>query len=162
MSERTITGTSDADEALLFHIDAERFAVALAVADEALERPVIEPMPGAGSALAGLTRWRGALLPVYHPEPFLGVAPGTERGVLLVLRGASRSIGLLVDDVDDVVRIDRAHLRPAPGPVGADPIVVGVARRAGELVAVVDAAALERACAAAEPTPSGPASIIAA
>ena len=66
---------------------------------------------------------------------------------MLVMRVGERRVGIAVDDVDDVMQLDAAGVRPAPVP-DTDGILLGVARSGGELVSVLHANALVAACAA--------------
>jgi len=66
----------------------------------------------------------------------------------LVVRGRGERIGFAVDDVEDVESVDTGALRIPNGVDEGDGILVGVLRRGGDLVAVLDAAALVAACAA--------------
>lgn len=132
-------------ERLLVRIGRELFALELAAGDEALEMPALEPMPDAPSHLLGMAAWRGRHLPVFTPEHVLGAAPDVRR-VLLVLRDGERRVGIVVDDVLDVVAIDPATLRRPPVAADGHAVVVAVARHGAELVSLLDAAALVRAC----------------
>ena len=94
-------------------------------------------LPAARAGVAGLLRLDGAALPVLS---VLGA--GDER--ILVLEAGGGTFGLLVEDVSGVMDLDDGSLGPPPaGQAGA--LVTGVADMAGELVLVVDPAAITRA-----------------
>ena len=77
----------------------------------------------------------------------LGV-PGGRASAVLVLRNGDRRLGLLVDDVDDVVTVQLELLRDAPFE-GADDMLLGVLWRDGMLTSILDARSLVTACTAA-------------
>ena len=138
-------------ERLLVRIGCELFALELTAGEEALEMPPLEPMPDAPARLLGMAAWRGRHLPVFTPEHALGAAP-VARSLLLVLRDGERRVGIAVDDVLDVVAIDPATLRRPPVSITGDEVVVAVARRGEELISVLDAPTLVRACLGSEET----------
>lgn len=135
---------------LRVRLGAEHFALPLATVEEAMECPALAPVPGSAPELVGTFPLRGRFVPVFAPDRALGVPRAAPYGVVLVMRaGADRRVGLLVDDVEDVIRIDRTQLVRSPRTGMPADVVLGVARMGPELVAVVDAAALLAACRAA-------------
>jgi chemotaxis signal transduction protein len=58
----------------------------------------------------------------------------------------ARHIGVAVDDVDDVITLDLALVRPAPGIDDADGVLLGVVRQGNDLIAIVDPDAIVAAC----------------
>lgn len=133
-------------EMLLFRIGGEFFALPLGCAEEALEGLPHEPLPGMPPGMLGVARHRGARLPVYAAGPVLGVACAAPEPVTLVVRAAGGRLGLVVDDVEDVIVADLSALRAVPGPSSTDPVLRGVLPWGETLVAVCDAEALARAC----------------
>ena len=132
---------------LVFRVGGELFAAPLASVEEALELPQLRAIPEMPRSMLGVVTLRGRMLPAYSPARPLGIALAREDAAALVLRAGERRIALAVDDVDDVFAIDLATLQPAPAAGGGrDGLLVGVARRGAELVAVVDAEALVAAC----------------
>jgi purine-binding chemotaxis protein CheW len=139
---RTRTGTV---ELLMFRVGTERFAVELSGVEEAIDLPEVHHVPEMPPAMLGVITVRGALTPVFTPDDALGVAV-EGRSAALIFRAERGRFALAIDDVDDVMTLDLALLRDAPGVDGSDPVVLGVARNAGTIVALVDAEALVEAC----------------
>jgi purine-binding chemotaxis protein CheW len=134
-------------EMLRVRLGDEHFALPLAAVEEALECPPLAPVPGGAPELLGAFALRGRFLPVFAPERALGVSRGAEAGVVLVMHAAGGPrVGLLVDDVEDVIRIDRTQMVRSPRNGTPADVVLGVARLGPDLVAVVDTAALLAAC----------------
>lgn len=126
---------------LVFRIGAERFAVRLASVDEVIDAPPVQPLPDAGDAVLGVTTLRGELVPIFDPGPLLRADAGVHQAVLLFAR-EGRRVGLAIDDVYDAIAAEEHELRSAPGTEAADGVLVGVIRRAPDLIAVLDADAL--------------------
>jgi chemotaxis signal transduction protein len=82
---------------------------------------------------------------VFTPDDALGV-PAESKGAALIFRSNRGRFALAIDDVDDVMTLDLAQLRDAPGIDGNDALVLGVARNGNGIVALVDAEALIAAC----------------
>ena len=132
-------------ELLMFRIGTERFAVELASVEEAIDLPDVHHVPEMPPAMIGVITVRGALTPVFTPDDALGVRV-EHRSAALIFRSPRGRFALAIDDVDDVMTLDLAQLRDAPGVDGSDPVVLGVARNEGTIVALVDAEALVEAC----------------
>jgi purine-binding chemotaxis protein CheW len=132
-------------ELLMFRIGTERFAVELACVEEAIDLPDVHHVPEMPPAMLGVITVRGALTPVFTPDAALGV-PVQGKGAALIFRADRGRFALAIDDVDDVMTLDLAALRDAPGSDVADSVVLGVARNEGVIVALVDADALILAC----------------
>jgi purine-binding chemotaxis protein CheW len=138
-------GRSGIVELLMFRIGTERFAVELAQVEEAIDLPDVHHVPEMPPAMIGVITVRGALTPVFTPDDALGV-PVERRNAALIFRSERGRFALAIDDVDDVMSLDLSLLRDAPGVDGSDPVVLGVARSEGSIVALVDAEALVEAC----------------
>jgi purine-binding chemotaxis protein CheW len=132
-------------ELLMFRIGGERFAVELMCVEEAIDLPDVHHVPEMPPAMLGVITVRGSLTPVFTPDAALGV-PAQGKGAALIFRADRGRFALAIDDVDDVLTLDLALLRDAPGSDVADAVVLGVARNEGLIVALVDAEALVLAC----------------
>ena len=132
-------------ELLMFRVGNERFAVELACVEEAID--LVEPhhVPEMPPAMLGVITVRDTLTPVFTTDDALGV-PADGRGAALIFRSNRGRFALAIDDVDDVMTLDLAQLRDAPGIDGVDALVLGVARNGSGIVALVDAEALIAAC----------------
>jgi purine-binding chemotaxis protein CheW len=133
-------------ELLMFRVGAELFAFDLVAAEEAVELESVHAVPDMPEAMLGVIGLRGRLIPVYSPAGTLRVPHAAEGGVLVLMRSGDRRVALVVDDVEDVILLDRTMLRPPPS-ADTDSLVLGVAFIGDALVTVVDAHALIAACA---------------
>jgi purine-binding chemotaxis protein CheW len=132
---------------LVFRAGSELFATVLTAVEEALELPQLSAIPEMTRSMLGVVTLRGRMLPTYSPARPLGITLERHDAAALVIRAGERRIALAVDDVDDVFTLDLATLRAAPTAGSErDSLVVGVARRGGDLIAVLDAESLVSAC----------------
>ena len=143
-------------ELLLFRVGPELFATGLADVEEAVERAELHTLPHMPPAMLGVFELRGSLVPLYSPARALGVALA-QGAATLVLSGDGRRIAVAVDEVSDVVQLDMSTIRPAPPAADPERILLGIVRRGGDLVGVVDGAALVAACAEQEGGADAPA-----
>lgn len=132
-------------ELLMFRVGAERFAVELLCVEEAIDLGEPHHVPEMPPAMLGVITVRDTLTPVFTADYALGVA-AVSKDAALIFRSDRGRFALAIDDVDDVMTLDLAQLRDAPGLDGADSLVLGVARNGRGIVALVDAEALIAAC----------------
>jgi purine-binding chemotaxis protein CheW len=132
---------------LVFRVGAERFGVELQAVDEVIDAPVVQSIPDAPATVLGVATIRGELITVYDPRPLLRVQGRLDEagdGAALLFARDDRRVGLAIDDVYDAIRIEDGELLKAPGggAAASDGILVGLIRRAGNLIGILDANAL--------------------
>lgn len=150
--ETTNANGSTLTELLLLRQGAEYFAFVLASAMEALELPVLTPVPEAPAMLLGMFTGRGAGIPVFAGNRILGVhGQRPDDAVLLFVRDGARQVGLVVDEVEDVIMADLTTMQQPMDSMRAGGIVRGVVKSGNRLVAVLDARAIVRMGARALP-----------
>ena len=134
-------------DAIVARLGSGRFAISLSEVAEVGRVPVITRIPGVPAWLAGLTNWRGRILPVLDLKPLLGgdVADACATARLVVVSTEGTSLGLLVDAVEGTTSVG-SDLEPfpavLPGP-GAELMRGQVPREDGP-IAVVDVDAVVR------------------
>ena len=132
-------------DGLLYGIEADRV-------QEVLAPPPLARLPLAPPAVAGLMNLRGRIVTVLDLRRCLDLparAPGAP-AVNLVLGSADNPLGLLADEVGEVLEIDEAAWAPRPDTArgAGHALVSGVYQLDSELLRVLDPDLL-RACAAA-------------
>jgi purine-binding chemotaxis protein CheW len=115
---------SAADEAVVqlctFRIGGEDYAVDIMRVREIIHPLPITPVPRAPAFVEGVVRLRGEVIPVLDVRKRLGVpARGpTRKTRFLIANVARHRIGLVVDEVCEVLRLPRADIRAAPALAG--------------------------------------------
>ena len=140
-----VRARSGSAELLLFRVAGERFAIDLAAVEEAIDLPPVHHVPEMPPAMLGVITVRGTLTPVYSPQSALGLALTDGASALIFKRGRHR-FALVIDDVEDVMTLDLATLRDAPGVDQSESVLLGVVRQRDALLAVVDAESLLATC----------------
>jgi purine-binding chemotaxis protein CheW len=100
-------------------------------------RPVASDLPW----MRGVVSLRGRLVPVHDLATRLGLRPASDAGApapppptakLVIVETASEPVGVLVDDVVEVLTVDEAQLEPVPSGEGR------IARVGDRLVLLLD------------------------
>ena len=147
-----MTADSMLTELLLLRQGAEYFALELTAAVEAMELPALAPLPGAPASLLGMLTDRGAAIPVFAASRILEVeSRGTGDEVLVIVRDGERQVGMVVDEVEDVIMADLTTMQQPMDSMRGDAVVRGVVRAGTRLVAMLDARAVVRIGARALP-----------
>jgi purine-binding chemotaxis protein CheW len=103
-----------------FRVSGEDFAVDIMRVREIIPPVPLTPVPEAPRHVAGVFRLRGEVIPVVDLSRRLGLPPvePTRRAKYVVVKVAGQLLGLMVDEVCEVLRLDRGELRPAPDAMG--------------------------------------------
>lgn len=126
-----------------FLLAGETYAFAVTVIEEILRVGAITRVPDAPRPVRGIVSVRGRVVPVVDLRVRLGL-PGAEpdaQARLLVASLRGRAIGLLVDAVHQVVRLDRRRFEPPPADVmtAQSQYVTAVCQHEGRLLILLDA-----------------------
>ncbi len=140
------------DGFLSFRLDAEDYAIEIGEIYEIIRLAPLTEVPRSPKAILGVISLRGEALPVFNLQRLLGTQrksgpapPGGTR--VIILQTGKGLAGLLVDAVDQVVRLPRESIEAPPrGLVGASTgaALKGIGRWQGRLLAILDPEELMR------------------
>lgn len=130
-------------EFLTFMVGGELFGIELTGIKEILSPPPITPVPRSSREVLGVCSVRGLLATVLCLRRRLRLAEvggGRRSRILLTTSGSGETVGLLVDEVRQVVRLKPSEIEPAASTLGSDSSdhVIGVARPPGSFVVLLD------------------------
>lgn len=126
----------------------------LSVVEEIFSLPELTVIPEAPSDILGILNLRGDLLPVMDLGCRLGITPPQccDTDVVILLRAAGLRVGVVVNQVQDVVAESAVELRHEPDYGHPSPLntafVAGLAQMGEELLIVINVETLIRAPAA--------------
>ena len=105
-----------------FRIGGEDYALDIMRVREIIQPLPITPVPRAPAFVEGVVRLRGEVIPVVDVRKRFGLPPSppTRKTKFLVVHVAGRRLGLVVDEICEVLRLRRDEIRPAPALVGLD------------------------------------------
>jgi purine-binding chemotaxis protein CheW len=126
-----------------FLLDGDTFALPVTHVHEIVRVAAITRVPHAPFPIRGITNLRGQVLPVVDLRLRLGLAAAaapTEQSRILVATSRSRTVGLLVDAVAQVVRLAPSKVQPPPPDVMTErsEYIRGVYDLATELAILLD------------------------
>lgn len=119
MSERNDLleiGGGDGREWLQFLLRDQHYALSVSEVQEILNAGDITPVPGAQEYVLGVINVRGTIVTVVDARRRLGIADDEQREVdwTIILDIEGQDVGLLVDDVDEVLLVDDAQVEKVP------------------------------------------------
>ena len=110
-------------EFLVFQLATELYGVDLTRIREILSPPPITPVPRSSRSVVGVCSVRGLLVTVVDLRRRLGRAErplGRRARILLAQSESGENVGLLVDEVKQVVRLSDAEIEPAASALGGE------------------------------------------
>jgi purine-binding chemotaxis protein CheW len=134
-------------EFLTFALGADAFGVELARIKEILTPPPITGVPRAPADVLGVCSVRGLLVTVVDLKARLRLAdrtPSRRARILLALSPGGEAVGLVVDEVRQVVRLAENDMELTSNGLGAEvsEYVLGIGRPGGDFVVLLDLAAV--------------------
>lgn len=134
-------------EFLAFVLAGDLYAVELTRIKEILSPPPITHVPRARPEVIGICSVRGLLVTVFDLRRMLRLVeqPPTRRSrILLVTTDHGEVVGLLVDEVRQVVRLGETEIEVAANALGGDLTqqVMGIARPEGNFLILLDITAM--------------------
>lgn len=138
-----IASASGATQQLVtFALDDEEYGIAIGCVQEIIRHMPARSVPGRPSDLEGVINLRGRIIPVMDLRARLGIggAPPEDAKVVITEFGDS-TVGVVVDDVREVITIDLADTEaPPPCTLGGDGDAIdSVAKIGDRLLVILDA-----------------------
>ncbi|MBX4262829.1 chemotaxis protein CheW, partial [Clostridium estertheticum] len=95
-------------ELVVFKLGFEEYAINISYAQEIIRIPKFTQLPNTPSFIEGVINIRGKIIPVLNLKKRFGI-DRSDRGIdsrLLIIELDDMMVGLIVDDVSEVIRID--------------------------------------------------------
>jgi purine-binding chemotaxis protein CheW len=129
-------------EVLVFVLGAEEYGVDILKVQEIRGYDKVTPIPSAPDYLKGVVNLRGIIVPIVDMRVKfrLPEVRYDQFTVVVILRIASRVIGLVVDGVSDVIALTASEIREAPhlGSVVDSSFIEGLATQDDRMVLLLD------------------------
>lgn len=125
-----------------FHLEDEKYGVPVEQVKEVLRYTEITPVPGAPDYVLGIINLRGNVVTVLDTRKRFALQSFeiTDATRIVIIEVDNQVIGILVDSVSEVMRLNSEEIETAPN-VGNDEssrYIQGVASRNGNLLILVD------------------------
>jgi purine-binding chemotaxis protein CheW len=138
---------SRTEQLTTFKVGSELFGIEVMRTQEVTGKQAIMPVPLAPAFVKGLINLRGQIATALglHELFASGTAPSGEP-VSVVCKIDGNLVSLIVDDIGDVVEVEREHFEPAPStlPDGVKRYIKGIYKMNGGFLSVVDLDAIAR------------------
>lgn len=144
MTEREERSTGKVVQLVNFRLKDEEFGVDIGSVKEITRVSFISHVPEAPSFIQGVTNLRGQIIPVINLNKQFGLAsqkklPETARIVITEVK--DQTVGMLVDEVPEVLKIPEADIEPTPALIQSEikkDYVKGVGRLDKRLIILLD------------------------
>lgn len=143
---------SDELQLVSFDVAAQEYAVAIEDVQEIVQMPdEVVQVPHAEAHVLGLMTLRQRLLPLVSLRRMFGLparAADEQSRIVVVSPGAGRTVGVVMDSVNEVLRVARTEVEPVPPLLARDQAgmadIAHICRLDGgrRLVSIIDAASL--------------------
>lgn len=153
-SELSVAGAARASasttmlELMAFEVADEQYGIGIEEIQEIIKVPEITDVPRVPEGVLGILSLRGTIVPLLDLRRVLRLEarPMGRLTRILVLKGRGDPIGLLVDRVTSVVRIDAERIEDLPitMPPELSELLIGVGRVDQEIVIILEVSSLLR------------------
>ena len=128
---------------LVFNVKKELYAIDVACINNIIVMPKITKVPNAPRSYMGIINLRGQIIPVMslHRRMNAGDSSFADSSKVIILNiSGDRLVGVIVDDVKEVVTISDEELEnPTPFLKSEESLVSAVAKRDEDLISVLEA-----------------------
>jgi purine-binding chemotaxis protein CheW len=131
-----------------FYVDGAPYGIDIMNVQEINKQVEVTPVPKAPDDVSGILNLRGTIITVIDLGTKLGTPPVQRTGECrnIIVNSQGERVGLLVDEIADVVTVRPEEIEPPPANLsgGAGEFVEGVVKADGELISILDVEALLR------------------
>src|SRR3954452_8004664 len=107
-------GVLKVSQLVVFGLGREEYALPIAQVQEIIRAVEPRTLPHADAGLLGVINLRGTTIPVFDLGLVLGGAPQAGNGKIIVVEGEGRRVGIVVDDVSEVLTVEDSQLEEPP------------------------------------------------
>lgn len=127
---------------VLLRLGADRYALPITSVREILRVGRLTPVSTAPAFVLGVINLRGVVMTVLDLRVFFGLEPGPygAEARIIVAEGGGMVVGILVEQVEGIVDLPAAQVKPplAPSKGLVEDYVVGIAAYSEQLVVLID------------------------
>jgi len=139
------TDVAKSEQVVCFKIGKEEYAVDILLVQEIFKLPEITKLPKAANYVIGVIDLRGKVIPIVDLSVKfgLGVSEGhATRGLVVSIEG--KQVGLAIDTVSHVVRVNSSEIEPPPPVVKgvSGKYILGIAKIESGFVVILDIGSL--------------------
>lgn len=126
------------EQLVVFCLGNEEYAVAISQVKEIIQYKGATKVPNVPEYMEGIINLRGKVIPVIDLALRLDLAAGKAGGKrVLIIEAAEKEIGLVVDEVSEVIRLQDDAIEPAPTGIG-NSYIRGIGKDENRLLILLD------------------------
>ncbi len=125
---------------VIFSLGGEQYALPITDVNEIIRYTEPRSVVSASAWIRGVIGLRGKIVPIYDLGARLGLPVDTVPEEIVIVDCADSQVGIMVDDVDEVITVSAEQLDEMPG--GGSDCVQGIAKLGDRLVLLLDPAGL--------------------
>jgi purine-binding chemotaxis protein CheW len=130
------------NQIVIFQLENEYYGVNISIVESIIKMQAITRMPHSPAFVEGVTNLRGKVLPVIDLRKrfSLPVQDLSKDSRIVVVAVGETEVGMIVDNVSEVLTIQDADIEPAPHLVTTvdSTFITGIAKLEGRLVILLD------------------------
>jgi purine-binding chemotaxis protein CheW len=134
-------GADGSVQFITFTLGAEEYGVDIMKVREIKGWSATTTIPNSPPHVRGVINLRGIIIPIFDLRARfgMGLTEPTNMHVVIIVKCESRTVGLLVDTVSDIITVDPAAIRPVPdmGSQSDDKFLEGLAALEDRMVTIV-------------------------
>jgi len=142
MQQATQTSQSNEPNFVAFRIADQEYCVDIMSVREIRGWTPVTTLPQAPSSVLGVINLRGSVVPILDFSKRLGLKSQdpTVDNVIIIVQVDSQTIGLLVDEVSEILSIEDAAIKPTPEVTfeGREAFITGVITFDSRMIRLVD------------------------
>ncbi|RMG05334.1 MAG: purine-binding chemotaxis protein CheW [Nitrospirae bacterium] len=136
------TAAQEVFQTVTFWLGSEEYGINILNVQEIIKPTEITVVPNSPTHIEGVINLRGRVIPVINLRKkfLLQGQEGTTSTKIMVVEANGKTVGLLVDRVNEVLRINPETIEPPPAltPANHAEYISGVCKMPGRLVIVLD------------------------
>jgi purine-binding chemotaxis protein CheW len=132
--------TAASQQLVVFALGSEHYALPIASVSEIIRATKPRSIAPDSAWMRGVIGLRGKIIPIFDLAARLGLPASepTAGGKIVIIDGAAGPVGVMVDEVEEVLTVGSDRFEPVPAATGA--VIDAIARIEDRLVVVLDVA----------------------
>lgn len=127
-----------AQQMVLFLLGSEEYGIPISQVKELIHYVGATQLPQAPDAVEGVINLRGNVVPVVELARRLGMSAGSEEKKAIIVETGGQVIGILVDEVTEVITLQDTAIEPVPVSASANDYISGIGKVSDRLLILLN------------------------
>lgn len=127
------------EQLVVFRLGKEEYAVSISQVKGIIHNQGATKIPSAPEYMEGVINLRGKVIPVAELATRFGIEARYETDSrIIIVETAGQEVGIVVDEVTEVISLQQIAIEPAPAMAGSSDYVRGVGKENDRLLILLD------------------------